>query len=136
MTSLDLRQPKRIQQKRSAGWKMPANARSVARPSYYGNPYRVGDVYLVSSILPFPVPTARTWEGPCGGGDLRAVRCGDPRQAVEWFAQWAPLALEPDKIALLQGKDLACWCPLSEPGEIDWCHARVLIEIANGGPNA
>ncbi|WP_239162133.1 DUF4326 domain-containing protein [Acrocarpospora phusangensis] len=32
----------------------------------------------------------------------------------------------------LDGKDLACWCPLPEPGEIDWCHARVLLEIANG----
>jgi hypothetical protein len=27
----------------------------------------------------------------------------------------------------LRGKDLACWCPLSEP-----CHADVLLELANG----
>ena len=28
----------------------------------------------------------------------------------------------------LTGRDLACFCPLPEPGEIDWCHARILIE--------
>ncbi|MEV4242583.1 DUF4326 domain-containing protein [Streptosporangium canum] len=36
----------------------------------------------------------------------------------------------------LDGKDLACWCPLPEPGEIDWCHARVLLKIANGDDDA
>ncbi|MFJ4473271.1 DUF4326 domain-containing protein [Streptomyces sp. NPDC089424] len=28
----------------------------------------------------------------------------------------------------LAGKDLACWCPLPEPGQPDWCHATVLLE--------
>jgi hypothetical protein len=27
----------------------------------------------------------------------------------------------------LAGKDLACWCPL----DAKWCHADVLLEIAN-----
>jgi hypothetical protein len=36
----------------------------------------------------------------------------------------------------LASKDLACWCPLPEPGETDWCHARILLEIANGGHDA
>jgi hypothetical protein len=31
----------------------------------------------------------------------------------------------------LRGKDLACWCPLDAP-----CHADVLLELANAGPNA
>lgn len=120
--------PKRIQQRRTKGWRLGTNARSVARPSYFGNPYRVGDVYLVSSILPFPVPTARTWEGPAGAGDtdLAAVRCSDNAQAVAWFREWAVLALEPSKVTLLAGMDLACWCALDQP-----CHADVLLEIAN-----
>ena len=46
---------------------------------------------------------------------------------VEWFRLWATLALEPDKVALLRGLDLACWCPLDQP-----CHADVLLELANG----
>lgn len=33
----------------------------------------------------------------------------------------------PDELAALRGKNLACWCPLSQP-----CHADVLLEIANG----
>lgn len=118
----------RIRQRRTKGWRLAPNARSVSRPSYFGNPYRIGDVYLVSELLPFPMPTARTWEGPCGAGDtdLAAVRCADAVTAVAWFRQWAPLALEPDKVKLLRGLDLACWCPLDQP-----CHADVLLELAN-----
>lgn len=52
--------PERIQQRRTMGWRMPLNARSVARPSRFGN-----------------------------------------------------------------------FCPPPEPGEIDWCHARILIEESN-----
>lgn len=31
----------------------------------------------------------------------------------------------------LTGRDLACWCPLPEPGEPDHCHGRVLLRRAN-----
>ena len=31
----------------------------------------------------------------------------------------------------LRGKNLACWCPLPKPGEPDYCHAAILLEIAN-----
>lgn len=34
----------------------------------------------------------------------------------------------------LAGHDLACWCPLPEPGQPDICHAAVLLEIANVRP--
>jgi hypothetical protein len=33
--------PRRIQQRRRKGWRMPANTVSVARPSKWGNPYSV-----------------------------------------------------------------------------------------------
>ena len=39
-----LRQPKRIQRKRTKGWKMPPGTVSVTRPGKYGNPYPV-EVY-------------------------------------------------------------------------------------------
>jgi len=35
--------PKRIQRSRTAGWRMPENAKSVARPSRWGNPFKVED---------------------------------------------------------------------------------------------
>jgi hypothetical protein len=120
---------RRIQLKRTKGWRLAPNARAVTRPGYFGNPYRPGDVYLVGDLMPFPVPTARTWEGPCGDANLRAVKCRDTAQAVEWFRLWAATALEPEKVALLRGQDLACWCPLDQP-----CHADVLLQIANDRP--
>jgi len=55
-----------------------------------------------------------------------AVKCRDAAQAVEWFRLWAPLALEPSKVELLRGMDLACWCKPGDP-----CHADVLLEMAN-----
>ena len=118
--------PERIQQKRTEGWRMPTNARSVARPHYYGNPYKPGQVYLVGPTLPFPVPTARTWAGTCGLPSIKAVKCANVEQAISWFRQWAAHALDPDKIALLRGMDLACWCKEGQP-----CHADVLLELAN-----
>jgi hypothetical protein len=33
--------PKRIQRRRTAGWRMPDNTKSVARPSRWGNPFKV-----------------------------------------------------------------------------------------------
>lgn len=120
--------PQRIQLRRTAGWRLGPNARAVSRPSYYGNPYKPGDVYLTAPWMPFPIQTARTWEGEAPGGDMRYVRCIDVAQAVEWYRTWAVYALDPDKIARLCGLDLACWCPPGSP-----CHADVLIELANGG---
>ena len=117
---------RRIQLRRMKGWRLEPNARSVARPGYYGNPYWVGGVYLTAEWLPFPLPTARTWEGPLASGDGAYVRCADVAQAVAWFRQWAVYALEPEKIWLLRGLDLACWCAPGDP-----CHADVLLELAN-----
>ena len=119
--------PQRIRLRRTKGWTLGTNARSVARPGYYGNPYRIGDVYLLGDALPFPMPTARTWEGETGTPGLVAVQCVDASTAVAWYRLWAPLALEPRALGLIRGKDLACWCPLDQP-----CHADVLLEIANG----
>ena len=36
------KKPKRIQRKRTKGWRMPPNAVYVGRPSKWGNPYKVG----------------------------------------------------------------------------------------------
>lgn len=125
--------PQRIQLRRTKGWRLATNARSVARPHYYGNPYRVGDVYIVGERLPFPLPTSRTWEGETGTPGLVAARCHDAETAVAWYRHWAWLALEPEKVALLRGLDLACWCPLVDSaGNPVPCHADVLLEIANG----
>jgi len=59
-------------------------------------------------------------------------------QATDLYSSWVieqpHLMLRLDELA---GKDLACPCPLPEPGEIDWCHAaHTLIPLANGALDA
>ena len=49
----------------------------------------------------------------------------DSRQeAVDRFAEY--LAAANLDLAVLKGKNLACWCPLDQP-----CHADVLLKLAN-----
>ena len=48
-------------------------------------------------------------------------------------AMWDELAERREAIwgamDTLRGRDLACWCPLDQP-----CHADVLLDLANTGP--
>jgi len=101
--------PKRIQLSRKKGYRKPADAVNVARPTRWGNPYKVGD--------PDPVHC-----GPMTAAD-----------AVFWFeADFDPAISEnaEKKLAEVQrelaGKDLACWCKPDDP-----CHADVLLRLAN-----
>jgi len=82
---------------------MPPNAVYVGRPTKWGNPYKIG------------------------------CEAGGAREAVENFRAWVNACNHRSMIDIerirteLQGKDLACWCPIYQP-----CHADVLLEIANG----
>jgi hypothetical protein len=104
--------PQRVQLSRAKGWCMPPNTVMVARPgSKWGNEFRVGD-----TVHRF--------------GETFVVR--DHAHAVELFRERMTLALRQHPAIMrsaldeLRGRNLACWCPLSEP-----CHADVLIELAN-----
>lgn len=116
--------PKRIQRKRTKGWRMPDGAVYVGRPSIYGNPFRVGETYCGPTIRKAAtaneaVTAFRDWIG-----------C-DNLHHLMWDRSLIVAHVEL-KAALargdLVGKDLACWCPLDQP-----CHADVLLKIANGG---
>ena len=97
--------PKRIQRSRAKGWKMPANAIYVGRPTVWGNPYVVGSELM-------------------NGETLTAEK------AVELYEQHlADNFSERDIRHCLHDKDLVCWCALDEP-----CHADVLLRIANSRP--
>jgi hypothetical protein len=106
--------PERIQLKRTAGWRMPEGAVSVARPGIWGNPYRPGDA------LRFPF------------SELYGPVVRDRAHAVECFAVHADISSRYQGYARhrLAGKSLACWCPLPAEGEPDICHAAVLLAIA------
>jgi hypothetical protein len=116
--------PKRIQRKRSKGWRMPAGAVYVGRPSRWGNPFTLRQV---EAIAP---KSAQMWAVILHGRllvrwDSRALAAAD---AVDRYRVWlrSSRVLYPDVYAALRGKDLACWCRLDQP-----CHADVLLEIAN-----
>lgn len=102
--------PKRIQRKRTKGWRMPEGAIYVGRPTKWGNPFRVGEWVQQGD----PVELQH-----------RATR----EDVVDLFVDYAAGLLidKPPDFSELRGHDLACWCPLDQP-----CHADVLLEIARG----
>lgn len=98
--------PIRVQRKRTKGWRMPDNTLYVGRPTKWGNPYLVG-TQLASNRPPLSAEDAMIAYG----------------EAFSRLSKLRKLNIEE-----LRGKNLACFCKLSEP-----CHADVLLEIANQG---
>lgn len=121
--------PERIQQRRTKGWRKPEGAISVARPSRWGNPFRVGEKRMLFIELGWGVATNRE-VGPVDSGEVATVvTIEDRAQAVEWFRAWMKSCLvsaSPPDLSVLTGHDLMCFCPLDQP-----CHADVLLELAN-----
>ena len=106
--------PQRIQRKRARGWRMPDGAVYVGRPTEWGNPWKVGDRLMLE------------WPLDASGRLCREVVI-TPELAVALYR----IAFTPDATEIREqfaDRDLACWCPLSQP-----CHADVLLELANGG---
>lgn len=95
--------PRRIQLRRTKGWRMPDRTIKVDRTTMWGNPFRVGDPCVPDAAA------ALAWYRACVRNDpgmrWRMIRAG---------------------VADLRGYNLACWCPLDAP-----CHADVLLELAN-----
>ncbi len=126
-----MRAPKRIQRKRTKGWRLPENTIVVTRPSRWGNPWRI--VPVTDHHFPFADAADVTHiEGNRSAGRFeritRSPHTGAPYWAAQMFRQHVgetPGLLEQIR-AELRGHDLACWCPLDQP-----CHADVLLEIAN-----
>ena len=105
--------PTRIQLSRRKGARKPAGAVVVARPSIWGNPFRVSEA-IEAGYPPASVVSAfEDWLT----GDPWA--CG-----IDRYESRRAVIL--DRIGELRGKDLACWCPLDQP-----CHADVLLRLAN-----
>src|SRR5690349_13562950 len=112
--------PKRIQRKRTKGWRMPEDAVYVGRGTVWGNPWRVGD------------PITVEWPDRGAGDGTTWVRelTITPELAVALYRiAFTPDA--PEARTLLAEMDLACWCPIDQP-----CHADVLLELANAPTTA
>jgi hypothetical protein len=92
---------KRVQRKRTRGWRMPPNTVYVGRPTKWGNPWHLEGERNRAELLRF----YRTY--------LKEKLSHDPHFLDE-----------------LKGKDLACWCPLvDKEGKPLPCHADILIEF-------
>lgn len=104
-----MNKPKRIQRKRTKGWRMPPNTVNVTRPSKYGNPFVVGR-------------------------DGTAAECKEKyRKLIETNIWSTPNRLDIQKD--LRGKNLTCWCPLYDKNGLRVpCHADILLSLANDIP--
>jgi hypothetical protein len=137
--------PVRIQQRRTAGWRMPLNAKSVARPSKWGNPFKVvvptgdmGDWGYDLSNETWQVVRANRKRGD-GHYGRYSTEIEATRAAVEIYRSWltglrisgmgATGRMLKANLNELYGYDLACWCKLPPPGQPDVCHARVLLDL-------
>jgi hypothetical protein len=147
--------PKRIQLRRTKGWRLPEGAIVVARPSKWGNPFRLRTPY---GLVREPgALTSQPWEyegrisaagarhdyhHPDGRITICHVRYGTPSELVELYRRELVGDRDPslrmtssrrmvkptigDARRELAGHDLACWCPAAQP-----CHADVLLQLAN-----
>lgn len=94
--------PLRIQRQRGKGWRMPKGAVYCGRPSEWGSPI----------TSPWPHPST---------GQLVLLMGTYER----FFRDW--LEADPEAIPALlklKGKQLACWCKLSQA-----CHVDVMLRI-------
>lgn len=113
-------EPRRFRQSRLSGAHKPENSLCVSRPGYMGNPFEVAD-FLAPDVTE---------------AQARAA-------AVRMYQDWLTGRLDrPDlevrrqrvltRIPKLRGVNLGCYCELPDAGEVDWCHAAVLLAIAAG----
>lgn len=84
--------PTRIQLRRTRGWRKPAGAVVVARPSRWGNPFIISDRQTRQQA----VDNYRT-----------ALLDGRLQNSIDRARRE------------LGGRDLACWCPLDQPCHAD-----------------
>lgn len=99
--------PKRLQRKRTKGWRKPPGSIICDRTSRWGNPFKVGDrsPHDVNVII-------------------------DSQHAIDLFEQMLESMQEAgtlkDYLEPLRGRDLLCFCGLDKP-----CHVDVLLKWAN-----
>lgn len=144
--------PIRIQRKRTKGFSLPENTVCIDRSTKWGNPFKLygGDsIYLNchfrrKHLDPYVYLKFGTVQDVV---DLYRCLFSEHHAIAQFLCHlWAPKTgmsyedfdgFRPDlfwwvhqfkklNLSELQGKNLACWCPLNQP-----CHADVLLELAN-----
>jgi hypothetical protein len=108
--------PNRIRLSRAKGWRLPASAVNVARPSRWGNPFVVGTDGTREQCVAMFAQLCRGF-----------INLGGRHSVDEQLTFYRRVRRY---LADLQGRDLACWCALDGKP----CHADVLLHLANGTP--
>jgi len=126
--------PRRIQRRRTKGWRMPPGAVYVGRPTVWGNPVTCQphrcDLAPCKCCRPDPddsfccVSIYREWL--VSGIEGRDSRTGILSMALDAVTGYPRRNELVSRLPELRGRDLACWCSLDRP-----CHADVLLELAN-----
>jgi len=116
--------PKRIRRLRQKDWRK-GDAVIVDRTSTYGNPWKVGEPGI-------PDRAAAAAQFAVGLAVRRIVSATviDPAAALVMMRLGSNYPTDEQIRVELAGRDLACPCPIPEPGEVDHCHARVLMDQA------
>lgn len=104
--------PKRVQRKRTKGYKLPPNTKCVNRPGPFGNPF----------TGPGAVEAFDKWLS--GGTNEFAI--GDGNLGMAFIPESDAPKIMRDRLKELRGINLACFCPLGKP-----CHADILLREAN-----
>lgn len=125
--------PKRIQRRRTKGWRIPEGAVYVGRPTTWGNPYRVVRDNFGWSLRGVPEHDGE-WSGI--GRELAIIYATSLFRSALLNGE---LPYTGDELVqALAGRDLACWCPVGQAKMPFWhdtqpCHADILVSVANGG---
>lgn len=111
---------KRIQRKRTKGYKMPENTKYVGRPTKWGNPFRLNKDGFIEY---YSAKLSDWWMWSATPGFETA-------DAIVLYEKWIKGELKkykvlpiPPELDELQGKNLACFCPLDSA-----CHVDVLLK--------
>lgn len=128
-------QPVRLQLSRQRGFRLAEASQAanglpaiiVARPTRWGNPWRV------KVRGRFTDDNAPLWAGAhdqeCNY-PFHRTRAEAAQRAVDCFRDALETGrltrFKAEDVSQLAGQNLACWCELSTP-----CHADVLLELAN-----
>ncbi len=132
--------PERIQLRRNRGWRLPADAVNVARPTMFGNPWKIiqpggwivdgpgmffNPETLIDDAHRLAVHLHRNWLTL--GDQAPALKVREVDESVEDRQHLATRrASVLGQLHILAGRDLACWCPAGLE-----CHADTLIDLAN-----
>ena len=121
--------PKRVQRKRTKGWKMPKNCKYVGRPTKWGNPMKIfkDSIYIDAG---YRRKILNKWVF-LQVGDLDDMlhlywHIVNGTQFMNKDLQYWSDKFKKLNLNELRGFDLSCFCPLSSI-----CHADVLLELAN-----